>query len=95
MSENKKIRKKIILTGRVQGVGFRYFTYSAARENNLNGYVKNLPDGSIEILVDGNETAYCRFLQRVLSGPSLARVIENKIIDSPPGESFNKFEIRY
>ena len=95
MSENRVVRKKIVLTGRVQGVGFRYFTYAVAKENDLLGYVKNLNDGDIEILVQGNETAYFTFLQRVLAGPPLARVIDNIIVDLPPGESFKKFEIRY
>ena len=49
------IAKHIIFKGRVQGVGFRYTSYRAANSNQLTGWVKNLPDGSVEMLAQGQE----------------------------------------
>ena len=50
-----KIRKHIILHGRVQGVGFRYYAVNKANQLGLTGWVRNLPDGTVEMEVQGNE----------------------------------------
>lgn len=50
-----KIRKHIIFYGRVQGVGFRYYTVQKANQLGLTGWVKNLYDGSVEMEVEGQE----------------------------------------
>lgn len=49
------IAKQIIFIGRVQGVGFRFTAYNIAKRSLLTGYVRNLPDGSVEMLAQGNE----------------------------------------
>ncbi|MHC4130374.1 MAG: acylphosphatase [Planctomycetota bacterium] len=56
-----KIGKHIIFTGRVQGVGFRYTSYNIARRYQLTGYVKNLPDGKVEMMAQGpaNDLSAC------------------------------------
>ena len=51
--EIKKIRKKINYKGRVQGVGFRWNTEKAVHSFDVTGYVKNLPNGSVEVLLEG------------------------------------------
>ena len=48
------MRKHIVITGRVQGVGFRYWLYKAAVRNNINGWVKNKISGEVEALLIGN-----------------------------------------
>jgi acylphosphatase len=48
------IAKRIIFTGRVQGVGFRYTAHSIASSRRVTGYVRNLPDGDVEMLVQGD-----------------------------------------
>ena len=48
------MRKKINYKGRVQGVGFRWNTEKAVQSFNVNGYVKNLPNGSVELLLEGH-----------------------------------------
>ena len=48
------MRKHIVITGRVQGVGFRYWLYKAALRNNINGWVKNKISGEVEALLIGN-----------------------------------------
>jgi acylphosphatase len=62
------------VTGRVQGVGFRYFVRERARALNLSGWVKNRPDGSVELLVAGDDDATARLLDVVRRGPPHAEV---------------------
>lgn len=50
-----KIRKHIVFYGRVQGVGFRYYAVNKANQLGLTGWVKNLPDGTVEMEVQGEE----------------------------------------
>ncbi len=63
-----------IISGRVQGVSYRYFTQQAARELELAGWVKNLPDGTVEVQVAGDSQVLARFHQRLLQGPRFGRV---------------------
>jgi acylphosphatase len=63
-----------LLSGRVQGVGFRYFVRNLAREIGLSGRVRNLPDGRVEIEAAGDPEALARFEQEVRIGPPGARV---------------------
>ena len=61
-----KVTKQVIFKGQVQGVGFRFTAYSVAKRYLLNGYVKNLPDGTVEIILQGTDdsiTACIRDLQ--------------------------------
>lgn len=51
-----KIRKHIVFYGRVQGVGFRYYAVNKANQLGLTGWVKNLPDGTVEMEVQGEES---------------------------------------
>ena len=62
------------ITGWVQGVGYRWFAAHAARELGLTGFVRNLPDGSVEALACGDDANLARFHQRLLEGPAMARV---------------------
>jgi acylphosphatase len=62
------------IIGRVQGVGFRWFAWEAATREGLAGLVRNLPDGSVEIEVEGERDALDRFEWKVSSGPTGARV---------------------
>ncbi len=58
-------RVKFIATGRVQGVGFRAFACRIANSLQLVGYVKNLPDGTVELLLEGDEKKIAMFAKRV------------------------------
>ncbi len=62
------------LRGRVQGVGFRAFVSRRADELALGGWVRNLPDGSVEVEATGEEAALRSFVEAVRSGPRPARV---------------------
>ena len=63
-----------IVSGRVQGVSYRYFTQQAARRLQLTGWVKNLADGSVEVQVAGDSEVLERLRQQLQDGPRFARV---------------------
>ena len=65
MSSGERLEAKINITGRVQGVGFRPFIYRMAVRNGLLGYVINLGDAGVEIIVEGEESQIKRFLKQV------------------------------
>ncbi len=67
-------RIQVIVHGRVQGVFFRATAQREARQNGLTGWVKNRRDGSVELVVEGEEDAVKDFLAWAQSGPSTARV---------------------
>ncbi|MFH5881065.1 acylphosphatase [Liberiplasma polymorphum] len=82
------------LTGRVQGVGMRYFISHLAHKYELKGYVKNLSDGSVECVVEGKEELIKEFFDKLKS--SSPGVIENITKhESPYTKSFTNFEVRY
>lgn len=74
--------KKINIHGRVQGVGFRYFTFQKAQKYSINGYVKNLYNGDVEVVVINEENPnYKEFLKEIKAGPISARVDQVEIED--------------
>ncbi len=84
---------KINVNGVVQGVGFRPFVYRIAHEHSLRGYVKNLGDAGVEILVEGSSEKIEIFLQDLKGrAPSLARV-ENIRVEELPPHNFANFSI--
>jgi acylphosphatase len=62
------------VSGRVQGVGFRYFVRLAAQRRGLCGYAHNLADGRVEFLLQGNADAVAQVIELIRAGPSHARV---------------------
>jgi len=80
------VARRFIVSGRVQRVGFRWFTIDAAARDGLTGWVRNLPDGRVEALVEGESEAVDRFERFIRRGPPAARVdeIETDIV-APTG----------
>ena len=69
------MRVRLLVSGRVQGVGFRWFVREAARRHRLPGWVRNRPDGGVEIEVSRDDgSAYSAFLETIREGPPGARV---------------------
>ncbi len=86
---------RMVISGRVQGVGFRYFTRRAARRLGLAGWVKNLPSGEVEVRVTGAAPILEEFRDRLRRGPAGSRV--DGIAESPlaaPGD-WRSFEITF
>lgn len=65
---------KFIISGHVQGVGFRYFVYRNAMELSLSGYAKNLYDGSVEVVAQGERVAILRLHDKLKTGPTRSNV---------------------
>lgn len=68
----------ILVEGRVQGVGFRYFVQVQASQLGLTGWVRNLEDGGVEILAEGEKTDILELLDRVRTGPRGSFVSDTK-----------------
>ena len=69
-----RVARRFVISGRVQNVGFRYFTQNAAAREGVAGWVQNLPDGRVEVFVEGAEDAVTRVERAIRSGPPGARV---------------------
>ena len=69
-----RIARRFVISGRVQGVGFRYFVQSVAIAESLTGWVRNLDDGRVETAAAGDYEAMDRFEHALRQGPSSARV---------------------
>lgn len=69
-----RVARRFVVSGRVQGVGFRYFTQDVARREGVTGWVRNLPDGRVEARVEGEAEAVTRVERAIRAGPRGARV---------------------
>lgn len=82
------------MTGRVQGVGFRYFTWSVGRNLDLVGFVRNEPDGAVLVEAEGAPDAVAQLLLQVQRGPANARVERTEIEELAPSGHTGEFEVR-
>jgi acylphosphatase len=89
-----RVARRYLISGRVQGVGFRYFTEAAAAREGLHGWVRNLPDGRVEIEVEGEAEAVERFERHVRHGPPGARVSDVDVDDTVPQRRESGFSVR-
>ncbi|MEO0230008.1 MAG: acylphosphatase [candidate division WOR-3 bacterium] len=87
-------RYHIRVDGIVQGVGFRYFTLRIARMFSIKGWVRNMPDESVEIEAEGEEENLKLFLEKIKEGPPAARV-EKILVSELPPYGYQIFEIRF
>lgn len=80
------VARRYVVSGRVQRVGFRWFTVERASVEGLTGWVRNLPDGRVEVLAEGDAEAVERFERALRQGPPHARVdeVETEIL-TPAG----------
>ena len=84
----------LIVSGRVQGVFFRDNTRKKALGLGISGYAKNLPDGNVEVVAQGDEIKLNEFIEFVKKGPGIAKVTDMKIKHREL-ENFKGFEIRH
>ena len=84
----------LIVTGRVQGVGFRWFVRETARRVGLAGWVCNLPDGSVELAAEGDEESIALLRRGVSAGPSGAEVQEVRDAEGDVGPLTKPFSVR-
>ena len=84
---------KINVRGKVQGVGYRFNTQAMAHKLNLTGFVKNLPDESVLILVEGEEENINQLIEWCYTGPRYSEVLEVKA-EEEELKGFTNFEIK-
>ena len=85
------LAKKILISGRVQGVSFRMWTVLQSDELGVNGWVRNLKSGEVEAFVQGEESQVNRLIDRCRNGPALARVGDIRIENADYDKSLRSF----
>jgi acylphosphatase len=88
-------RLHAIVEGRVQGVSFRYYTTLTARQLNLTGWVRNLSDGTVEAIAEGDKIQLYQFLEFLREGPPAADVRDVRLTWMDATGEFDDFEVRY
>lgn len=89
------VTAEIYISGRVQGVGYRFFAEDIAAELKLNGYARNRPDGRVQIEVEGERTDVEEFISRLWKGPSMAIVNNVEVTWKGFENKFKGFSIRH
>jgi acylphosphatase len=92
---NRKMQLFVIITGRVQGVGFRNFTQLNAKQLGINGYAKNLPNGTVEVVAEGDKAQLDALIALLKKGPRYARVDSLEIDERPFTGEYQTFGVRY
>ena len=88
-----RMARRFLVSGRVTGVGFRYFTQDIARQEGLTGVVRNLPDGRVEAIAEGDEESLTRLEIALRRGPSHARVERVEVEAIPIAGTYLNFAI--
>jgi len=87
------VRAHIVIMGRVQGVGFRYFAISWAERLGLTGFVRNNYDGSVETEVEGDRSAVEEYIAQMKLGPRWSRVTDVRIEYKPYEGIYKDFDV--
>ncbi len=85
--------RRVILKGRVQGVGFRYFVYRQSQRLPVGGWVRNLWNGDVEVFVEGESQPLNEFIASIRSGPPGAFVSDCEEESAPP-QDIQDFKIK-
>ncbi|HEV2863424.1 MAG TPA: acylphosphatase [Pyrinomonadaceae bacterium] len=88
-----KVARHYTISGEVQGVGFRFFAQRAAARHQVVGYVRNLPDGTVEALVEGTPESVEGFKHELAAGPRHARVERVEEVNVEPTGHYPSFRI--
>ncbi len=84
----------LFISGEVQGVGFRYFVLSTAEKSGLTGWVRNLPDGRVEAVVQGEKKKILLLIKQCHIGPMLSRVERIEVGWEERKEVFKEFTVK-
>jgi acylphosphatase len=88
-----RVGRRFVVTGRVQGVGFRYFTRDIAMREGVTGWVTNRPDGCVEAWVEGEADAVMRMERAIRRGPPGAHVEDVQVTAEEPSGAYSRFDI--
>jgi acylphosphatase len=83
------------ISGVVQGVGFRFFTRRLANKMGIKGYVRNMPDGTVEIEAEGSDDQIESFLKELYKGPPSSKVSEIDTEELSGRGRYDGFEVRF
>ena len=83
------------MTGRVQGVGFRWFVQEAAERLGLVGFVRNMEDGRVEVFAEGEADTLAALQEKLRQGPGLSRVEAVKASEAIPSGRYTGFHIQH
>ena len=87
------VARRYVIKGRVQGVGFRMFAIDRASVEGVHGYVRNLPDGSVEAVVEGDGESVDRVERALRRGPAGARIDAFNVEPIPPVGRTSGFDV--
>lgn len=88
------VRRRVVVHGQVQGVGFRWNARTEATRLGVSGWVRNLPDGSVEAEIEGDRTSVDDMVEWLRRGPPFAEVSDVDVAEINPTGSDGSFEIR-
>jgi len=92
MTQDATIRAHVWISGKVQGVGYRLSTQQQARKAGVSGWVKNLPDGGVEAVFEGEKDAVEQMIQWSHYGPSAA-VVKNVDVEYETAQGLSEFQV--
>lgn len=87
------IARKFLISGLVQGVGFRYFAQRSSARHQVRGYIKNLDDGRVEVLAEGDSKAVDGFRLDLAAGPQYSQVEQMEELVVEPSGRYPSFRI--
>jgi acylphosphatase len=89
----RKVARKFLIRGEVQGVGYRFFAQRAAARHQVTGYVRNRPDGSVEAWAEGPADNVEAFKNDLATGPQFSFVQQIEEVSFDPTDQFTTFRI--
>jgi acylphosphatase len=90
-----KVSKQILVRGMVQGVGYRFFCRREAALRGINGYVKNLFSGDVEVVAEGEKELMDQFIKVLKRGPHLSDVTDVIVTEMPFEDRYQSFTIEF
>ena len=94
LSSAVRLARRYLISGRVQGVGYRYFAEAVAAREGIHGWVQNLPGGNVEAVAEGDADAIERFERAIRHGPSGARIDHVDVESTVPSGRDTGFAVR-
>jgi len=88
-------RAHLVVSGLVQGVGYRYFVYRKAKDHNLKGYVRNLYSDDVEVMLEGDKGVILDLIQELKTGPISAHVTRVKVEWEEGQGEYEDFQIKF
>ncbi len=92
---DEKLSAEITVRGRVQGVGYRFFTERLAAELGVHGWSMNMPDGSVQLEIEAEKKAAEKFVEGLRVGPRMARVSDVSVAWTPYRGKYDRFFIKF